>query len=230
MTRADVKEPGCCGLARSRAGQMESNNPCGRPLTWGMVGYRGICRLVSVLSVLLVGAASSVWAASDTVVDQLRAGGHALIIRHAQAPGFGDPQGFRLDDCTTQRNLSQAGRIQARAIGDWLRARGIEHARVYSSQWCRCLETAELLGLGAVTELPALNSFFERPQDREPNLAGLRDFFDRQTPDGNPLVLVTHQVTITALTGEYAASGTGVLVALEPDGAVRTVARVDFDG
>jgi phosphohistidine phosphatase SixA len=179
---------------------------------------------------LLAGATPGLRAAPDEIVERLRAGGHALVIRHAQAPGFGDPPGFRLGDCSTQRNLSEAGRAQAQAIGDWLRARGIERARVYSSQWCRCLGTAELLDLGTVTELRALNSFFERPQDREPNLAALRDFFDRQPLDGELMVLVTHQVTVTALSGEYPACGTGVLMALEPDGVVRAVARIDFDG
>jgi len=86
------------------------------------------------------------------------------------------------------------------------------------------------LGLGAVTDLPALNSFFERPQDREPNLAALKDFFDRQPLDGELMVLVTHRVTVTALSGESPAFGTGVLMALERDGVVRAVARIDFDG
>ena len=187
-------------------------------------------KLAWILAIVLANVTPGSWAASDDVVEQLRTGGHALLIRHALAPGFGDPRNFRLGDCTTQRNLNEVGRAQARAIGDWLRARGIDRASVYSSQWCRCLETAELLGLGKVTELPALNSFFERTQDREPNLAALRDFFARQPRDADLMVLVTHQVTITASSGEFAASGTGVLVALEPDGAVRTVARINFDG
>ena len=81
-------------------------------------------------------------------------------MRHATAPGTGDPAEFQLDDCATQRNLSAVGREQARATGARLRAAGITSAEVYSSQWCRCLETARLLGLGEVLELPALNSFF----------------------------------------------------------------------
>lgn len=196
----------------------------------GVSRGRAVGRLVRALTVVLAVAIPGLSAASDDAIDKLRTGGHALIIRHALAPGIGDPENFRLGDCTTQRNLNDAGRAQARAIGDWLRARGIGRARVYSSQWCRCLETAELLGVGQVTELPALNSFFERTQDREPNLAALREFFASQPRDAEPLVLVTHQVTISAISGEFAASGTGVLVALEPDGEVRAVARVGFDG
>ena len=211
--------------------RMALYSKCVRPYARGAVRRRSACGLLCALTVVLAGATSGLWAAQDDdIVERLRVGGQALVIRHAEAPGFGDPQGFRLGDCTTQRNLSEAGRAQARAIGDWLRARGVERARVYSSQWCRCLETAKLLGLGPVTELPGLNSFFERPQDREPNLAALRDFFDRQPLDGELMVLVTHEVTVTALSGEFAASGTGVLMALEPDGVVRAVARIDFDG
>jgi phosphohistidine phosphatase SixA len=156
------------------------------------------------------------------------AGGQVLLLRHAEAPGTGDPEGFRLGDCSTQRNLSEAGRLQARAIGDWLREQGIERARVYSSQWCRCLETAELLGFGPVAELPGLNSFFNRPQEREPNLAALRRFLEAQRPSEDLLILVTHQVTISALTGEYTASGHGVLATLDQDGALRTVRRISF--
>ena len=198
------------------------------PVTRRIMGRHDARSLMVALCMLFTGGTSNVWAVSDDVIAPLRAGGHVLIIRHAEAPGFGDPADFRIGDCATQRNLNEAGREQARAIGDWLRARGIEQARVYSSQWCRCLETAELLNLGTVTELPALNSFFERPQDREPNMEALRDFLDRQKLEGAPVVLVTHQVTITGLTGEFVSSGTGVVVAVRPDGTVRTVSRVRF--
>ena len=210
--------------------KMVSHGKKSPPPMRGVSRGRAVGRLVRALTVVLAVAIPGLSAASDDAIDKLRTGGHALIIRHALAPGIGDPENFRLGDCTTQRNLNDAGRAQARAIGDWLRARGIGRARVYSSQWCRCLETAELLGVGQVTELPALNSFFERTQDREPNLAALREFFASQPRDAEPLVLVTHQVTISAISGEFAASGTGVLVALEPDGEVRAVARVGFDG
>jgi broad specificity phosphatase PhoE len=151
------------------------------------------------------------------------------MLRHALAPGTGDPEGFRLDDCATQRNLSDAGRAQARAIGAWLRARGIERARVYSSQWCRCLETAEMLGLGPVTPLPALNSFFERPVDREPNLAMLRDFLAEQPGQGEPIILVTHQVTVTGMTRVYPASGQGVVLELNGTGTPEPAGTLGFE-
>lgn len=164
----------------------------------------------------------------DALVERLQTGGVILMVRHAQAPGFGDPPEFRLDDCATQRNLDEVGRAQARAMGDWLRARGAPPARVYSGQWCRCLETARLMDLGAVTPLPALNSFFERPQDREANLAALRTFLAKPPPPGELRVLVTHQVTITAVSGASVASGEGVLLAPGEDGALRMLGQIAF--
>ena len=182
------------------------------------------------LFVLLMGlsTATTAWSGDDHLVQRMLAGGEVLLIRHAAAPGTGDPEGFRLGDCATQRNLSDTGRKQARAIGDWLRDQGIERARVYSSQWCRCLETAELLDLGPVVELPGPNSFYDRPQDREPNLAAIRDFLTARPPRGELLILVTHQVTISALTGEFTASGHGVLATPGKGGALRTVGRIGF--
>ena len=133
------------------------------------------------------------------MIKRMKTGGHILMIRHALAPGTGDPVNFRIGDCATQRNLDDRGRNQARSIGNWLRAQGIGSARVYSSQWCRCLETAELLELGSVAELPALNSFYELTQDRQPNLKALRKFIAVQPSDGVLVILVTHFVTISAL-------------------------------
>jgi phosphohistidine phosphatase SixA len=150
------------------------------------------------------------------------------MIRHAYAPGSGDPANFQIGDCATQRNLNDVGREQARHIGKWLRARGITAARVYTSQWCRCRETAELLGLGPVAALPALNSFYERPRDREPNLAALRDFLARQPAKGPLVVLVTHYVTIAGITDEAVSSGEGVLLRLQESRDVEVLRRLDF--
>jgi phosphohistidine phosphatase SixA len=176
----------------------------------------------------LIGPTLGASSAEESLVERLQAGGVILMVRHAHAPGFGDPPNFRVDDCATQRNLDAAGRAQARAMGDWLRARGAAPARVYSSQWCRCLETARLMDVGAVTPLPALNSFFERPQDRETNLAALRTFLAESPPPGELLVLVTHQVTITAVSGRSVASGRGVLLAPGEDGALRMLGQIAF--
>ena len=186
-------------------------------------GYRVLMLIVALGFCGTVAAADM-----DAAVDRLK-DGDVLLLRHAIAPGFGDPEGFRVEDCSTQRNLSEAGRRQARAIGAWLRARGINGARVYSSQWCRCLDTAELLNLGEVTPLPALNSFFERTADREPNLRALRAFLAKRPPFNGPLVLVTHQVTITAMTGIFPGSGEGVVAKVAADGGLSDFARLGFD-
>lgn len=171
-----------------------------------------VARLGCVLALLLALPAPA-QADEGQLLAALREGRAVALMRHAVAPGTGDPAGLRLGDCATQRNLSAEGRAQARATGARLRAGGVTSARVYSSQWCRCLETARLLGLGEVTELPALNSFF-RDRARGPQqTAELRTFL-RDRPQGPPVILVTHQVNITAFTDGFVRSGEIVLVAL----------------
>jgi len=164
----------------------------------------------------------------NSLVEELKAEGRVLLIRHAYAPGSGDPSDFRIGDCSTQRNLDARGRSQAREIGEWLRNRGIERARVFTSQWCRCKETATLMDIGPVIELPALNSFYSRPQDREPNLHALYDFLSRQPLDGELIVFVTHYVTISAVTGEEVSSGEGVVVRLRENASHEVVGRMSF--
>jgi phosphohistidine phosphatase SixA len=163
-------------------------------------------------------------AASETgaLWQALRSGEHVVLLRHALAPGTGDPPQFVLGDCGTQRNLSAAGRDQARRIGALFRANGIEEAQIYSSQWCRCLETAQLLQLGAVKELPALNSFFNDFRNRDQQTSQIRTWLAEQNL-AQPLVLVTHQVNITALTGVYPSSGELVVLRHEGDGRLTVV-------
>ncbi|MDX1376058.1 MAG: histidine phosphatase family protein [Burkholderiales bacterium] len=141
--------------------------------------------------------------------------GRVLMLRHALAPGFGDPPGFEVNDCATQRNLNEAGRRQARLLGARLRAAGIRTAKVYSSQWCRCLETARLLGLGPIEPLPALNSFHGRPEERAPRLAAVGELLAGLPKDGPPVVLVTHQVVISGITDRGVGSGGGYVLRLD---------------
>jgi phosphohistidine phosphatase SixA len=162
------------------------------------------------------------------IVSQLKNGGRILMIRHALAPGSGDPDNFKIGACSTQRNLNEKGRSQAEQIGLWLQGQGISDARVYSSQWCRCLETARLLNLGAVTELPALNSFFNRPHDREPILSALLAFISQQPADGRLIIMVTHYVTIAAITGKGVSSGEGAVLGLNGDGSYMVSGRLGF--
>jgi phosphohistidine phosphatase SixA len=164
------------------------------------------------------------------MLESMLNGGHILMIRHALAPGTGDPANFEIGDCSTQRNLDDRGRNQARAMGDWLRSKGITSARVYSSQWCRCLETAKLLQMGPVAELPALNSFYELTENREPNLKALKEFIAKQSPDRKLIIMVTHLVTISAMADEAVSSGEGVLLKLNPEAQYEVIGRVNFDG
>lgn len=191
--------------------------------------FKGVSLGVRLGLLVLATLATPTAAAGEAdLMSSLRQSGHVLLLRHANAPGFGDPPQFRLDDCATQRNLDASGRAQATAVGEWLRKQGVTRARVYSSEWCRALETARLLQLGPVTPLPALNSFFERTQDREPNTAALREFLARQPADGPLLVLVTHFVNIQGIAGLGVASGDGILLQLQAGNAPRVLGRLDF--
>lgn len=168
-----------------------------------------------------VGPAGAEQAAADAAAlwRQLRQGDAAALMRHALAPGTGDPAGFAIDDCGTQRNLSAAGRAQARAVGESFRRHGIETARVYSSQWCRCLDTARLLDLGEVQPLAGLNSFFRNRSAEPERTAAVLRLIQAQTRRSEPpLVLVTHQVNITALTEVFPDSGEVIVVRPEGDG------------
>jgi broad specificity phosphatase PhoE len=136
--------------------------------------------------------------------------GNVLFIRHAMAPGYGDPPYFVLNDCSTQRNLNNDGRAQAVKIGQIIKREGIKFLKIYSSQWCRCLETARLIDLGKITIEPGLNSFFQGFVSKEKTLKKLQEIL-KSLEDSNDLVLmVTHQVTINAITGISVSSGGAV--------------------
>ncbi len=147
----------------------------------------------------------------------LRSPGSVGLLRHARAPGTGDPPGFRPGDCATQRNLDDAGREQARRIGARLREAGVR-ARVFSSAWCRTRETAELLALGPVEILPALNSFFGDGSEGPEQTAAVRRFLRSHGQEA--VILVTHQVNVTALTGVFPGDGEMVVMRPGPDGHV----------
>lgn len=186
--------------------------------------------IVHRFAVFLASAAFLLWStalgADEASWEALRQGGRVVLLRHALAPGTGDPPGFRLEDCRTQRNLSDEGRDQARAIGEAFRRRGIPVDRVFSSRWCRCRETAAL-AFGVYQAHPALDSFFSNPEREREQTAALRDLLREHHPGPGNLVLVTHQVNITAFTGIVPASGEMVLVKLSPQGAIESLSRLD---
>jgi phosphohistidine phosphatase SixA len=148
------------------------------------------------------------WAQSDWASLQ---DGSIVLFRHANAPGFSDPSGFTLNDCSTQRNLDATGRDQARRIGEQFRSRRIPVREVLSSQWCRTRETAQLAFPGLVRDAAPFNSFFETSERQAAQTAAALDIL-KQWQGPGVLVVVTHQVNITALTGISPASGQGVIV------------------
>ena len=155
----------------------------------------------------------------------LRSGtGYAVLLRHALAPGTGDPPGFRLGDCSTQRNLSAEGRRQAIAIGAQWRRERMPVQRVLTSRWCRARDTARLLAIGKVTAYPALDSSFTVSNSvAQRRAARVRELIGRHRDERGVLVLVGHQVNITDLTGAVPASGQAIVVKARPDGSLRVV-------
>ncbi len=157
----------------------------------------------------------------------LREGGCAVLMRHAQTePGVGDPPGFTLGQCRTQRNLSAEGREQSRRVGQVFQREGITFGAVRSSAWCRCTDTAQL-AFGRAEVWPALNSFFQGQGDGTAQTRAVLQALATLRAPAN-WMLVTHQVNITALTGEFPAMGELFLVrpAPSPDGRLRVLARL----
>jgi broad specificity phosphatase PhoE len=181
-----------------------------------------------LLGALALAAAPRAGAVDATLWSRLREGRHVLLLRHASTgPGLGDPPGYRLDDCATQRNLSDGGREEARRIGERLRREKVPIARVYTSPWCRCRETA-MLAFGRAEDWEPLSSFFDVPE-READYAErvrkrIGTYSSRDL--GGNVVMVTHNVNIAALTRLSVASGE--IVVVRPDGCcgLRTVGRL----
>jgi len=155
----------------------------------------------------------------------LRQGGQVVLIRHALTdPGVGDPPGFKLDDCKTQRNLSAAGRSEAQRLGGAFQSRAIPVARVLTSPWCRCVDTAKIAFGGAQVER-ALDNLFGRGDSRERQLAAFRQLVAAAPKAGN-LVLITHGSTISAFTGVSPGTAELVIVTPESGGAYRLAGRI----
>lgn len=149
--------------------------------------------------------------ASSDVWDALRREPLVVLVRHALAPGTGDPEGFRLDDCRSQRNLDEQGRSQARKLGEVFRAERVPVARVLHSQWCRTRETATLAFPGLARDEAVFNSFFSERERAEAQTRAATALLQRWRGPG-VLVVVTHQVNISAITGSVTASGEAVVL------------------
>lgn len=173
---------------------------------------------------LLLASLCFVQQAKASLVSDLQDGQHVLLMRHADAPGYGDPAGYVISQCATQRNLGAYGKKQSQLIGDWLNNQGIKNAQVFSSPWCRCIDTARLINLGPVKLEPALGSFFddmslEKRQTKE--LEALIKSELVQNPK-SPLIFVTHHVNIQAYTGSVVGVGDMVLAKVNKNGQHRS--------
>ena len=149
----------------------------------------------------------------DKIIESLKEGGKIIFIRHAYAPGGGDPQNFNINDCSTQRNLSDEGINQSKLIGKFFKTKKIKIDKVLSSQWCRCKDTAKY-AFKNYKEFSALNSTFQPPHDKnaKKQIKELKDFIKNWDGKGSNLVLVTHYVIITSITDVVPRSGEIVII------------------
>lgn len=172
---------------------------------------------IFLLCVTWIGAS---FANATELSDLLKRSDHVLLMRHALAPGVGDPAGYKLDDCKTQRNLDSQGRAQAQKTGQWLKAQGVQDALVFTSAWCRCKETADKLGLSVPVQETSLNSFFDDMRQGPQSNVRLQKFIAAQlkSKGDKALILVTHHVNIAELMGENVGSGDMVLVKVNSQG------------
>ena len=155
------------------------------------------CRVLAALALSLIVASTGAVADERDAWAALVNGGHVALVRHGNAPpGYGDPPGFKIDDCATQRNMDERGRAQARALGEAFRQHRVRVEKILSSPWCRCLETARLMALGPVEHASAVAA-----SDRSPDrLVALKQIVFTWRGPGT-LVLVTHALTVQALVG-----------------------------
>jgi phosphohistidine phosphatase SixA len=178
-----------------------------------------------MLVAFLVMLSTQVWAdGRDILKDAIKeVDANVVFLRHAMAPGFGDPDNFSLLDCSTQRNLNENGRKQARAIGFSINKSGVRFNEIISSDWCRCKETAELLNIGKWQTFLGLNSFFQAYVEKAVTLREL-DLKLKKLKNGVTL-MITHQVVISAVTGISVTSGE--MVAYNSVSEAKKVFRLD---
>ena len=179
-------------------------------------------------------AALLLWAgpaqADEATWALLKKGGQVVLVRHALTdPGVGDPPGFALDDCKTQRNLSATGRGEAQRLGAAFRARAVPVARVLSSPWCRCIETAKIAFGSTPQTHAALGNLYDRPGNRDSQAAAFKELLaemPKPQPKQGNLVLVTHGSTTLAFTGVSPATAEMVVVTPGTNGEFKVAGRI----
>lgn len=179
----------------------------------------------------LVAASFPLWAGASELAERLKSDAYVLLMRHAYAPGVGDPAGYSLARCDSQRQLNDTGQAQAKKTGQWLRQQGVQEAKVFTSVWCRCQRTAELLQLGQPEVAPALASFFDSPNQAGAHNEMLQALIAKELQNKRQeksqknnnsgqkaLILVTHHVNILGFVGQNIGSGDMVLARVDAQG------------
>ena len=183
---------------------------------------------VALFIALVVASGAANAADENAAWNALRADGYVALIRHASAPGpAGDPADYKLDDCATQRNLSEQGRAEARALGERFRTQGVKVGKIVSSQWCRCQQTAELMNIGPVEVAPTFNNAFVLKDKRDTLTAGARATVGAWRGPGT-MVVVTHGQNIMAMLGIHPREGEVIVVAPDPasDNKMKLIGRI----
>ena len=164
--------------------------------------------IISLIIILFLSLLTSQLNASDQPWNLAREGNKIVLIRHSLAPGGGDPPGFKINDCKTQRNLNLTGIKQSKKIGKLFKKYKVPIDQVLSSQWCRCKDTAKY-AFGNYKEFTALNSTFQSPYNRNEGkqLKELYNFVKKWDGKGKNLILITHYSIITAVTTAVPSSG-----------------------
>lgn len=177
--------------------------------------------------VLLTGSTPALAQVDASLLQAIGQPGVIILMRHSETePGYGDPPGFQIDDCKTQRNLSKQGLVQAGSFGRWLEKNNLHPTRVRSSQWCRCVDTANAAFAHRlqVTTWSALNSFYQGQGNRSAQLSEAR-LAALEITSGFE-VWITHQVVISALANKNLAMGDFVVVKAQSDGSFRALSQV----
>ena len=169
--------------------------------------FQNILTGVIFITLLLV---TETFARSELEIIKKNISANVIFLRHALAPGVGDPENFIKEDCSTQRNLNDKGRLQARLIGNYLRSTNLKFSQILTSEWCRCIDTAKELNLGQWTTFSGLNSFFQEYEKKDQVINKLQKKLD-SLGYSDLALFVTHQVVISEQTGIVPRSGEMVL-------------------
>ena len=173
----------------------------------GNIKIQNILTGVIFITLVLV---TEAFARSELEIIKKNISANVIFLRHALAPGVGDPEDFIKEDCSTQRNLNNKGRVQARLIGNYLRSTNLKFSQILTSEWCRCIDTAKELNLGQWTTFSGLNSFFQEYEKKDQVMNKLQKKLD-SLGYSDLALFVTHQVVISEQTGIMPRSGEMVL-------------------